>query len=63
MLLLLIDITSSFKGIKIQTDCVILHFEEGVLVKHYPRVHRAFQNQDQDQAQVKNYFTFFLNQL
>ena len=23
----------------------------------WPRVHKAFQNQDQDQAQVKNYFT------
>jgi len=26
--------------------------------KHWPRFHKAFQNQDQDQAQVKQFFYY-----
>ena len=39
----------------IHTRCSCVHVE--VILDTWSRVHKAFQNQDQDQAQVKNNYT------
>ena len=40
-----------------QSAYLLQALEREISTLSWPRVHKAFQNQDQDQAQVKHYFT------